>query len=187
MVQLSSSAIRDDVQLLHVTRAESTNAAALAAVQAGADRLWVVADEQTAGRGRHGRDWVSPPGNLYASLGLSDPCPAEVSPLLGFVAGLSLVEAACMLVPASMRARLRLKWPNDCLQDGGKLSGILLEGMMLPARKQGVTIGIGVNIRHKPEGIGQETAHLCALNPDATPGLLFEALSARMSDLVSGF
>ena len=71
-MELSTAAEAAGFQLLHVTRAESTNEAALKAVLAGADRFWVVADEQTAGRGRHGRAWASPPGNLYASLGIPE-------------------------------------------------------------------------------------------------------------------
>ncbi len=62
-------------------------------------RLWIVAREQTAGRGRHGRVWGSPPGNLYASLLLTNPCEPALAPQLGFVAGLALHDAASRLLP----------------------------------------------------------------------------------------
>ncbi|MBX9908626.1 MAG: biotin--[acetyl-CoA-carboxylase] ligase [Beijerinckiaceae bacterium] len=64
-----------------------------------AGRLWIVAREQTAGRGRHGRAWGSPPGNLYASLLLTSPCEPALAPQLGFVAGLALHDAASRLLP----------------------------------------------------------------------------------------
>lgn len=178
--ELSAEARTAGFQLLHVTRAESTNEAALRAVQAGVDRFWVVADEQTKGRGRHGRDWASPPGNLYASLGLMAPCPSALAPLLGFVAGLSLVEAILMLAPA-LGPALRLKWPNDCLINGAKLAGILLEGTSLPDGKTAIAIGVGVNVAHVPQGLDRQASALCEHRREATPAEMFEALSARMA------
>src|SRR3546814_17137925 len=95
-----------------------------AARQGAPEGQWVRADRQTGGRGRRGRTWVSEPGNLYAStlirLRGGDP-PAQQ---LGFVAALALHRALSAWAPA---ARLSLKWPNDLLMDGAKLSGILRE------------------------------------------------------------
>ncbi len=179
-IELSPRAIADGFQLLHVTRAESTNEAALKAVQAGVDLFWVVADEQTMGRGRHGRSWASPPGNLYASLGLHDPCPAAFSPLLGFVAGLSLAEAILAIAPG-LKPVLHLKWPNDAQIDGAKLAGILLEGTTLGGGATGVAIGIGVNVAHFPEGLDQKATALAAHIRNIDPALLFDALSERMA------
>lgn len=79
----------------------STMAEARCALHAGEPgKLWIVAREQTAGRGRHGRHWGSPPGNLYASLLLTNPCDPALAPQLGFVAGLALHDAAARLLPA---------------------------------------------------------------------------------------
>lgn len=183
---LSASAEAAGFKLLHVTSAESTNAAALRAAMAGADRLWIVADEQTAGRGRHGRNWVSPPGNLYASLGLMAPCPPAMSPLLGFVAGLSLVEAVLEMAPA-LAPVLHLKWPNDCLIEGAKLAGILLEGSNLPGGKVGIAIGMGVNVAHAPQGLDQSATALAAHGRDFKIAALFERLSTRMADNLALF
>ncbi len=197
-VALSTRAEAQGFQLLHVTRVESTNEAALRAVIAGADRLWVVADEQTVGRGRHGRTWASPPGNLYASLGLNAPAPPAFTPLLGFVAGLSLVEAILVLAPA-LRPVLHLKWPNDCLLDGAKLAGILLEGTSLVGGKglvdgkglasaaTGVAIGIGVNIAHFPEGLDQRATALCHHMHAINPAMLFAVLSERVAENLALF
>lgn len=185
-IELSEHAISTGFQLLHVTSAESTNVAALRAVEAGADRFWVVADEQSAGRGRHGRVWQSPPGNLYASLGLRAPCPSAVTPLLGFVAGLSLAQAIAAVAPL-LRAVLHLKWPNDCQIDGAKVAGILLEGTSLaaapgfPGGQTGVAIGMGVNIQHFPEGLDQRATALGVHARGIDPAALFEALSAAIA------
>ena len=74
---------------------DSTNEEARRRAHAGdAGRLWIVADEQTAGRGRRGRAWVSPKGNLHASVLMIDPCPTAVASQLGFVAGVALARAA---------------------------------------------------------------------------------------------
>ncbi|HRE20164.1 MAG TPA: biotin--[acetyl-CoA-carboxylase] ligase [Rhabdaerophilum sp.] len=179
-IALSREALDAGFQLLHVTRAESTNAAALAAVLHGADRFWLVADEQSAGRGRHGRTWASPPGNLYASIGLASPCSAAKAPLLGFVAGLSLAEAIVSLAPA-LKPAVQLKWPNDCLMAGEKCVGILLEGSNGPDGRCAVVIGMGVNVLVAPEGLDQPATSLARHSRAFTVQALFERLSARMA------
>src|SRR5512141_1498456 len=93
----------------------STNAEALTLARAGErGPLWVSAASQTAGRGRRGRPWVSEPGNLYASLLLVDPAPAERAPQLSFVAALAVRDAIARATPA-LAPRLTFKWPNDVL------------------------------------------------------------------------
>ena len=114
------------------------------ALQGQATPLWLVADEQSGGRGRHGRSWVSPPGNLYATLLLPEPCAPAVAPELGFVAGTALHAAVSLLIGLGP-PRLALKWPNDLLLDGAKTAGLLLEGLHVGGRFI-VLIGFGVNI-----------------------------------------
>jgi BirA family transcriptional regulator, biotin operon repressor / biotin---[acetyl-CoA-carboxylase] ligase len=177
-MELSEDVKGTGFQLLHVTRVESTNEAAMRAVMAGADQFWLVADEQTKGRGRHGRDWVSPPGNLYASLGLNAPCPAAFTPLLGFVAGLSLAEAILDLAPG-LRPLLHLKWPNDCLIAGEKCAGILLEGSSLPGGGQALVIGIGVNVAEVPAGLDQAATALRAHSRGIEASAVFDRLAER--------
>ena len=103
----------------------STFDLALARAREGeASRLWIVARSQTNGRGRHGRVFLSPPGNLYASLLLLEGCRRADAPELGFVAGLALFDAASV-VTGLEHPRLSLKWPNDLLVDGKKCAGLL--------------------------------------------------------------
>ena len=169
----------------------STNQDALEALRAGADRFWIVADEQVAGRGRHGRVWVSKPGNLYASLGLRAPCPSAQTPLLGFVAGVALADAICDIAP-HLEGGIRLKWPNDLLLNGAKCAGMLLEGTILPGNVQAVAIGIGVNIAHCPEGLDQPAS---CLAPETVPSdfgqitrdMLLAALSRRVTETMQVF
>lgn len=164
---------------LSLAQTGSTNADALAALGRGEDRVFVVAAQQTGGRGRHGRPWASPPGNLYMSLALASPCPPAVAPLLGFVAGVSLAEAVLALAPG-LKSILHLKWPNDLLLAGGKLSGLLLEGTSLPGGANGVVIGIGVNVAGRPEGVDQAAAVLADHSAKADAHALFGALATRL-------
>jgi len=128
-----------------VAETGSTNADLIALAAGGAEEgLWLRAEQQSGGRGRQGRDWVSPPGNLYVSalvrLRPSDPAPAT----LALVAAVALEEAMRVWLPAD--TELTIKWPNDLLIAGTKLSGILLE-----RSGDAVVIGIGVNLAHHPE------------------------------------
>ena len=163
----------------------STNTEAMARLRAGvAGPLWIVGGEQTAGRGRLGRVWTSPRGNLYASLALRDPCPPERAPELGFVAGVALAAATrAMVGPVP---GLGLKWPNDLMASGAKLSGMLLEATRLPSGAFAAVIGIGVNCRSHPQGLAYPTTDLEALQPGAgDPAGLFAHLSDEMARTLS--
>ena len=141
-------------RLEHLGRVGSSNDEALQRARAGdPGRVWIIADEQDRGRGRNGRTWVSPVGNLFASLLVVAPCAMAVSPQLGFVAGVALHEALATLT-GLQAPRLALKWPNDLLLDGAKLAGILVEGTTVTSSAGGsrlaVVIGCGVNVVDHP-------------------------------------
>ncbi|MEM9551153.1 MAG: biotin--[acetyl-CoA-carboxylase] ligase [Pseudomonadota bacterium] len=110
--------------------------------------VWIMAHRQSAARGRRGRGWRMPPGNLAATL-LMQPggSPAEAA-LRSFVAALALRDA-CVAVTGRAEA-FQLKWPNDVLLNGGKLAGILLESVGQVGRMQHLAIGIGVNLAEAP-------------------------------------
>ena len=136
---------------------DSTNSEARRAAEAGdPGRLWVVAEEQTAGSGRRGRSWASPRGNLHASALLIDPCPSALAPQLGFVAGLALARAA----QDAGAADFGVKWPNDLVSRGGKCAGLLVEGAKLADGRVACIVGIGVNCAQAPEGFPYPTARL---------------------------
>lgn len=167
----------------------STNAEALSHARAGdPGRAWFVSAAQSAGRGRRGRSWATPPGNLAATHLVVTSDPPERAAMLGFVAGLALVEALAAVAPG-VRAgvaldaatagadRFALKWPNDVLADGAKLAGILLEAELLGDGRRAVAVGIGVNVAHAPEGLPYPATSLAALGATADAAALFEALA----------
>ena len=124
---------------------DSTNSEALRLAAAGAPSGTLVwSRTQTSGRGRRGRPWSSPPGNLHCSVLLKDAGVGAVAQL-SFVAALALRDGIAAVAPA---APVRFKWPNDLLVRGRKVAGILLE----VAPGGGVVIGTGVNVATHPEG-----------------------------------
>lgn len=112
---------------------------------------WMVvrAERQTAGRGRGGRAWASPPGNLYLSVVLPPPADRPIT-LLPLLVGVAVAEAAQeWAVPA------RLKWPNDVLAGGRKLGGILVESSSDGQGSPAIVAGLGVNLSVDPAGVDE--------------------------------
>ncbi|WP_043336243.1 biotin--[acetyl-CoA-carboxylase] ligase [Belnapia moabensis] len=146
----------------------STSDRIAAAAEAGEPAgLAVLALEQTAGRGRSGRAWSSPPGNLYCSMLLRPGGPAREAAQWSLLAGVALAEAAAEIDPEP--AALRLKWPNDLLRHGAKCAGILAESALDPeGRLAWLSLGIGVNLAHAPALPDHRTTCLGAAEPPDT-------------------
>ncbi|SDH28301.1 biotin--[acetyl-CoA-carboxylase] ligase [Roseospirillum parvum] len=143
---------------------------------APAEGVVLVADQQTAGRGRQGRDWHSPPGNLYVSVLLDGAAgPARLAEV-GFVAGVALAEAVAALMPAAAPA---LKWPNDLLLDGRKVAGLLLETALGTDGGPWLVLGLGVNLAWAPPR-GPEMAFPPGRLADAGPAPGRDALLAAL-------
>lgn len=175
-MQLDPTAKAAGARLITLDTIGSTNAEALRLGRSGErGPLWIVAARQTEGRGRRGRAWVSEPGNLYASLLLTDPSAPEHFPDLSFVAALALHDAICGRIPG-LSARVVLKWPNDLLIDRNKFAGILVEG-----EGATVVIGIGVNCVHHPDGTDHPATDLASAGVRTSPESLFAPLSAAMA------
>ena len=136
--------------------------------------------DQRSGRGRRGREWSTQTGNLAATLLLIHDYPLELAATLSFVAGLSLVEAVEQLLPET-ETRFQLKWPNDVLADGAKLSGILLESALLKDGRKALVIGIGVNVLHIPEGVPYAVSSLKANGYTQGAEQLLQALAERFA------
>ena len=143
------------------------------------EALWIAAHEQTKGRGRQGRVWQSPPGNLAASLLLIDPAPMALAPQLGFVTGVALAHAAHDLLPTSACAQI--KWPNDLVVAGAKLSGLLLEATQLADGHMACVIGIGLNVESHPPDLPYPATSLRELGSEASAELALERIRAHMS------
>jgi BirA family biotin operon repressor/biotin-[acetyl-CoA-carboxylase] ligase len=149
-------------RLLSFAELDSTNEEAKRQAVRGAPAdLIVWARAQTAGRGRRGRSFISPRGNLYMSLLLRPGRPAALAAQLSFAGALAVGEAVRELLPDG--ASLAYKWPNDVLVDGRKLSGILLESQAAAGgRLDWLVVGIGVNLVSFPENVEYPATSLAA-------------------------
>ncbi|MDA5094097.1 biotin--[acetyl-CoA-carboxylase] ligase [Aliiroseovarius sp. KMU-50] len=131
-----------------LTSVDSTNEEARRIAPGLLGPTWILAHEQTKGRGRRGRAWVAPKGHFSATLVMHPKEPPQVVALRSFVASLALYDA---FAAATGRATgLSLKWPNDVLLNGGKIAGILLESAGVGTQMGHLAIGIGVNLIDAP-------------------------------------
>ncbi|MBO0663782.1 biotin--[acetyl-CoA-carboxylase] ligase [Jiella sp. MQZ9-1] len=192
---LSPTAIAAGFRLETFAEIGSTNALALQRAAAGeADKLWLVTDHQTGGRGRRGRPWVGQKGNLAATLLIRPTVEINAAAALGFVAALALRDALDVVLPRDRVAiapdggdlanggRFTLKWPNDVLANGAKLSGILLETSGVGTSDVAVAIGIGVNVVDHPSGTPYPATDLKEIGSPCSAGELFFALSDAFVD-----
>ncbi|MFN3075518.1 MAG: biotin--[acetyl-CoA-carboxylase] ligase [Alphaproteobacteria bacterium] len=132
-------------RLVRFDTVDSTNEQARRLIAGGAEHgTVVVADVQTGGRGRHGRKWTSPRGNLHCSIIVHPHRPQREVPQLSLLTGVAVAEALASVAPHSV---FRAKWPNDILCRGRKLCGILLENA-----EPSVIVGIGVDVASAPGG-----------------------------------
>lgn len=161
---------------------DSTNEEIRRQAEAGAaEGLVVVARRQTAGRGRRGRAWDSPEGNLFVSLLLRPNRPAPEAATLSFLVSLAVAEAVLDAAPG-LAGRVSCKWPNDVLLDGAKLSGILLESRTAQARPghlDHLIVGIGINLIWHPPDTPYPATHLAAHGLSETPETFLPRLLAR--------
>jgi BirA family transcriptional regulator, biotin operon repressor / biotin---[acetyl-CoA-carboxylase] ligase len=136
---------------LDSTNAEARRQAEAESETGGAEHgsLWIMAERQTAGRGRRGRAWQTAEGNLAATLLLRPDAPQSVTGQLSFAAALATADMAAHFAP---NAAIAVKWPNDVLAEGKKLAGILLEGGADKSNKAWLAIGIGINLASHPDG-----------------------------------
>jgi len=157
------------------TNSDATNYVVDGSVQ----RVWVTAREQISGRGRRGRAWNSPRGNLFASAAFSlkqrDNLLLTGLPLLS---SLALRDAVGDVAPGLVHG-LGLKWPNDLLLHGKKLAGILLEASTKPDRTLVLTVGMGVNCAWHPDEALYPTTSLFSEGAMVTADDLFAALALR--------
>lgn len=161
---------------------DSTNTEAKRLAAEGAAEFTVVlAKSQNAGRGRRGRHWASPPGNLYSSIVLRP----EATPLEGaqvsFVAALAVSDVARGLLPET--AGVACKWPNDVIVNGHKISGILLESAATAGRLDWLVLGVGINVRHHPGLTGAYPSS--ALIDEGAPELEVDTVTLRYLDALA--
>lgn len=165
-------------RLIALDSVDSTNDEARRLARAGAeDGTLVWARTQTGGRGRGGRRWTSPPGNLYLSLVLRPDCPPSQAAQLGFAAALGARAAIGQALPPM--TQLQYKWPNDLLLNGRKVGGVLLETESAGgAALDWLALGVGLNVASHPEDTPYPATSLHAEGaPDATVEAVLEAFA----------
>jgi len=168
----------------HAVLPSTNDEARRLALNGAADFTIIWANQQTAGRGRLDRQWVSPPGNLYASFVLRPAIASVRAAEIGFVAALAVAETLSELVPA---ASVTLKWPNYVLVQGRKIAGLLLEAHLESQGELGfVVLGIGINIASHPEAARYPAISLAAIDP-AAPSVesVLKRLIAALADTLS--
>lgn len=157
-----------------VERTGSTNSDLLGRDDA-VEGEWLVAKTQDAGRGRQGRDWLSPAGNFFGSTVVEIRPTDPPAPSLALAAGVALIRAVEAAAPAT---GLMIKWPNDLLLGPGKLAGILLE-----RAGDRVVAGFGVNLASAPALPDRPTAALSSVSlvsPEAFAPLLAAAFAREL-------
>jgi len=178
----------------HASVPSTMDLAAALASEGAAHGVVVAAEEQTAGRGRRGSSWASPPGaGLYFSF-IARPSPQATSPrsqaptlsLLTLAAGVGVREG----IAAASGLAPDLKWPNDLLVGRRKLAGILAEGHAIGTREQAIVIGVGVNVQPAayPPAVAERATSIegelgRAVDRDMLFAAILEALSRRLAAL----
>lgn len=166
----------------HYAELASTNVEAMRLAAVGVSTPhWIVADVQTAGKGRSGRQWLGSPGNLFASYVSSIDVPVSSAAQLSLVAAIAAFDAISAL-GLTRGAGLRLKWPNDILIGAAKAGGILVESTRLPARHDlCAIIGVGLNIADHPDISGRSVTSLAAHGLSVTPRDTLDALDGALA------
>lgn len=159
---------------------DSTNEEVRRQAEAGAaEGLAILARRQTAGRGRRGRAWESPQGNLFLSLLLRPQASPAEAAKLSFLTAIAVAEAIDLAAP-DLTGRIACKWPNDVLVDGAKIAGILLESRtQAEGRLEWVVVGIGINLTYHPSETPYPATALRAHGVEVEPEQFAEWLLAR--------
>ena len=168
-------------RLVALDSVDSTNAEARRLAAAGAvDGTVVWALEQTAGRGRRGRTWVSEPGNLYCTILMRPDFAAASAGHFSLLTGLAIADTVAVMVPPS--TEIQCKWPNDVLVERRKVSGVLLEAESdADGKLSWLAVGIGINVAHCPADSEFPATYLAA-EGDMAPDL-----EAVLSSLIMRF
>jgi len=169
--------------LHHLPQVDSTNEEARRmALENSLIPTWIIADVQAAGRGRRGRAWDSPSGNLMTTLYLPHAPEPKQAGQLAFVAGLALETTVRHFIGEG--ASVSLKWPNDVLIDGKKASGILLESTQQDPQRRWLAIGLGLNLATHPQDTPYPATNISAITGKSISNLqALEVLAAAFEGL----
>lgn len=171
------------IPVAHFGSIDSTNAEARRRAEAGeTGPIWLSADVQTAGRGRRGRHWESPTGNLAATLLLVTDLPPSEAAQISLVAGLAACDAAQAFAPG---ADARVKWPNDVLLDGKKVAGVLVESGRTADGRLWLAVGVGLNLARGPDTADRPTTRIADYAQAPSPAEALRRLSGALAARVA--
>ena len=175
--------MNEPARILHLRETGSTNADAMRLALKGEDLpLWVIADRQTAGRGRAGRTRTTPPGNHYPTHAFCCGAPIEQAGQLSLIAAISMIDAIRTNTELAPDAGLRLKWPNDVLVGLSKVGGILVESTMARGGPGFLAIvGFGLNIAAAPDDLGRAATAIARHGKAPAPLEMLNSLAEHVS------
>jgi BirA family transcriptional regulator, biotin operon repressor / biotin---[acetyl-CoA-carboxylase] ligase len=179
----SPGGVPEGCKLVDLDEVDGTNAEAMRRVLDGErGPMWIIAQRQSAGRGRSGRAWSSQPGNLFASFITALDCQPAMTGQLSLVAGIAVIDA---IRRAGEVPGLRLKWPNDILVGTAKTGGILVESTSrLPQPGPIAVIGVGLNLVSAPDDLGRAATFLAGHALELSPREALCFLAQTMSDWI---
>ena len=170
-------------RVVHFERIDSTNSEAHRLAQQGErGPLWLWADEQTGGRGRLGRAWVSEPGNLYATFMFPISVGPEVAAQVSFVASLAVHDLVAVLLP---NIKPLIKWPNDVLIDGAKFCGLLAE--VAASNPTTIALGCGIDLTHAPPDMAYPVTALARHGDISGIESILHILDAKLSSRLAAW
>ncbi len=144
--------------------------------------LWISAEQQTAGKGRSGREWSTGEGNLAASVLLRPSCDPAHAGQLALVSGIAVFDAVATFASPELRQRLALKWPNDLLFGVAKAGGILIESSIGGAVSGVVVVvGVGLNLATHPDLPDRPATSLAALGISVDAGQMMPTLASAFA------
>jgi len=186
MTRKAPPAWPEGYELKEFTEIDSTNEEARRrAMAAEPGPIWLRADVQTKGRGRRGREWISPKGNLFATLMIRPQLTAPEAARLSFAAALSVADFLDAYVDPQ---RIKLKWPNDVQLDGAKVCGILLESS---AHADGtvdwLAVGVGINLANHPQLDVPKTIALADVTEPPLPSEALNHLAPAFSKWLAAY
>ena len=146
-------------QIIHYESIDSTNLEAHRYLEKNSvsKPTWLIAEQQTSGRGRMGSSWVSTKGNLFSTLIYPIVWDLKILPMLSCLVALAVHETISYYINSTNK--IEIKWPNDILVNNAKISGVLIENVLSDKKKHSI-IGIGINVVSSPQLVDYETSYI---------------------------
>ncbi|MEM9575126.1 MAG: biotin--[acetyl-CoA-carboxylase] ligase [Pseudomonadota bacterium] len=169
----------------HLAQVGSTNEDLFvyAKTEENVDRLWLTAGQQMSGKGRRGRNWMSPVGNFHGSLYLSKPCEIQELGFFPLVCAVAVQRAIASVLESNTR-QVQIKWPNDILVDGAKICGMLIEASHQKDHVD-VVIGCGINLVAHPHDTPYPATNLKDLGANASTSEMLFHLASSFDEILT--